>query len=46
VVKKRSSIISAACKACGCCAAACPCGAIQTRQFNDQQMYAQIEAVL
>ncbi len=46
VVKKRSSIISAACKACGCCAAACPSGAIQTRQFNDQQLYAQIEAVL
>jgi heterodisulfide reductase subunit A len=45
-VKKRSVIQSAACKACGCCAAACPCGAIQTRQFNDQQLYAQIEAVL
>jgi heterodisulfide reductase subunit A len=45
-VKKRSVIISAACKACGCCAAGCPCGAIQTRQFNDQQLYAQIEAVL
>jgi heterodisulfide reductase subunit A len=45
-VKKRSAIISAACKACGCCAAACPCGAIQTRQFTDQQMYAQIEAVI
>lgn len=45
-VKKRSVIISAACKACGCCTAGCPCGAIQTRQFTDQQLYAQIEAVL
>ena len=45
-VKKRSVIISAACKACGCCTAGCPCGAIQTRHFNDQQLYAQIEAVL
>jgi heterodisulfide reductase subunit A len=44
--KKKSRIISAACKACGCCAAACPSGAIQTRQFNDQQIFAQIEAVL
>jgi heterodisulfide reductase subunit A2 len=45
-VKKRSKIIGAACKACGCCAVACPCGAIQTRHFNDQQLHAQIEAVL
>ncbi len=45
-VKKKSVIISAACKACGCCSAACPSGSIQTRQFNDQQMFAQIEAVL
>jgi heterodisulfide reductase subunit A len=45
-VKRRSVVVSAACKACGCCAAACPCGAIQTRHFNDQQLYAQIEAVL
>jgi heterodisulfide reductase subunit A len=44
--KKRSKIIGAACKACGCCAAGCPCSAIQTRHFNDQQMCAQIEAVL
>jgi len=44
--KRRSRIISAACKACGCCSAACPSGAIQTRHFNDQQVCAQIEAVL
>ncbi len=45
-VKKRSAIQSAACKACGCCAAGCPSGAIQTRHFTDQQLFAQIEAVL
>lgn len=45
-VKKKSVIISAACKACGCCSAGCPCGAIQTRHFTDQQLHAQIEAVL
>jgi heterodisulfide reductase subunit A len=45
-VKKKSFIISAACKACGCCAAGCPSSAIQTRHFNDQQICAQIEAVL
>ena len=44
--KRKSKVISAACKACGCCAVGCPSGAIQTRQFNDQQLYAQIEAVL
>lgn len=44
--KRKSAIVSAACKACGCCAAACPSGAIQTRHFNDQQIHAQIEAVL
>jgi len=44
--KKRSRIVSAACKACGCCAVACPSGAIQTRHYNDQQIFAQIEAVL
>lgn len=45
-VKRKSAIQSAACKACGCCAAGCPAGAIQTRQFTDQQLFAQIEAVL
>jgi heterodisulfide reductase subunit A2 len=45
-VKQRSQIIGAACKACGCCAAGCPSSAIQTRHFTDQQLCAQIEAVL
>jgi heterodisulfide reductase subunit A2 len=44
--KRRSYIISAVCKACGCCAAGCPSGAIKARHFTDQQIFAQIEAVL
>ena len=45
-VKKRSRVISAVCKACGCCVASCPSGAIKGRHFTDQQIFAQIEGVL
>ncbi len=41
-----SRIISAVCKACGCCVATCPSGAIKGRHFTDEQIYAQLEAVL
>jgi len=44
--KGRSKIISAVCKACGCCVASCPSGAIRGRHFTDQQIFAQIEGVL
>jgi heterodisulfide reductase subunit A len=44
--KKRSNVISAVCKACGACVAACPSGAITARHFTDQQIFAQIEGVL
>ena len=44
--KKRSKVISAVCKACGCCVASCPSGAIKGRHFTDQQIFAQIEGVL
>jgi heterodisulfide reductase subunit A len=44
--KKRSHVIAAACKACGCCVAACPSGAIKGRHFTDQQILAQIEGIL
>jgi heterodisulfide reductase subunit A len=44
--KKRSHVISALCKACGACVAACPSGAIKARHFTDQQIFAQIEGVL
>ncbi|MHB8078637.1 MAG: CoB--CoM heterodisulfide reductase iron-sulfur subunit A family protein [Candidatus Krumholzibacteriia bacterium] len=45
-VKKRSHVISALCKACGTCVAACPSGAIKARHFTDDQIFAQIEGVL
>ncbi len=41
-----SRVISAVCKACGCCVATCPAGAIRARHFTDEQIYAQLEAVL
>ncbi len=41
-----SRVISAVCKACGCCVATCPAGAIKARHFTDEQIYAQLEAVL
>jgi heterodisulfide reductase subunit A len=44
--KRRSHIIPAACKACGCCVAACPSGAIKGRHFTDEQIVAQIEGLL
>ncbi len=44
--KKRSSVISALCKACGACVAACPSRAITARHFTDEQIFAQIEGVL
>jgi heterodisulfide reductase subunit A len=44
--KKKSSVISALCKACGACVAACPSAAIAARHFTDEQIMAQIEGVL
>jgi heterodisulfide reductase subunit A len=44
--KERSHVISALCKACGACVAACPSGAIHARHFTDAQIFAQIEGVL
>jgi heterodisulfide reductase subunit A len=43
---KVSRVNSALCKGCGTCAAACPAGAIRALHFTDEQIYAQIEAVL
>jgi len=44
--KRRSHVISALCKACGACVAACPSSAITARHFTDAQIFAQIEGVL
>ncbi len=39
-------VISAACSGCGTCAAECTFDAITMRHFTDQQIYAQIDAIL
>jgi heterodisulfide reductase subunit A len=44
--KRGSSVITALCKGCGTCAAACPSGAISMDHFKDEQIMAQIEAML
>ncbi len=44
--KRRSHVISALCKACGACVAACPSGAIAARHFTDKQIFSEIEGVL
>jgi len=41
-----ATVIEAACAGCGNCAAACNFGAITMRHFTDEQLLAQVEAVL
>ncbi len=44
--KKLPVVIQAACAGCGACAAECPQDAIIMRHFTDEQIMAQIEAIL
>lgn len=44
--KTPAVVIEASCKGCGTCGAACRFGAITMRHFTDEQMYAQIDAIL
>jgi heterodisulfide reductase subunit A len=39
-------VVDAACAGCGCCAAECPFGAISMTHFTDEQLQAQIDAIL
>ncbi len=41
-----AKVNDALCRGCGTCVAACPAGAIQGRHFTDEQIHAQIEALL
>ncbi|MGD8505759.1 MAG: CoB--CoM heterodisulfide reductase iron-sulfur subunit A family protein [Candidatus Bathyarchaeota archaeon] len=44
--KLRSHVIEALCKGCGVCGSTCPSGAITMLHFTDEQIFAQIRAVL
>ena len=44
--KDVSRIITALCKGCGTCVAACPSGVISGAHFNNDQIFAEIEGVL
>ncbi len=44
--KKISRVIEELCKGCGTCVAACPSGAARQRNFEDVQIYAEIEGIL
>ncbi len=44
--KNVSRVITALCKGCGTCVAACPAGVITGAHFNNQQIFAEIDGIL
>jgi heterodisulfide reductase subunit A len=44
--KSVSRVITALCKGCGTCVAACPAGVITGAHFNNEQIFAEIEGIL
>lgn len=44
--KKVSVVIEELCKGCGTCVAACPSGAAGQKNFEDRQLYAEMEGIL
>ena len=43
---RKAKNIPASCKGCGVCGAGCPAMAISMEHYTDQQLFAQIDAVL
>ncbi len=43
---EKPKVISVLCKGCGLCNAECPTGAIQVKHFKDDQIFAQIDALV
>ncbi len=44
--KEVSRVITALCKGCGTCVAACPSGVITGAHFNNRQIFSEIEGIL
>ena len=44
--KKVAEVITAACKGCGVCVAACGCNVPQQRGYLDDQIFAEIEGAM
>jgi heterodisulfide reductase subunit A len=43
---RHAYVVSAMCKGCGTCVAACPSKSIKMAHFTDQQLIAEIEGIL
>jgi heterodisulfide reductase subunit A len=42
----KAETIAASCKGCGVCSASCPQKAVTVHHFSDEQLFAQIEALI
>jgi heterodisulfide reductase subunit A len=44
--EKRANINEVLCTGCGVCVSVCPSGAIKSKHFTDEQLYAEIEGLV